>query len=84
MSRFTGASVSIALVFFSLFGAIFFLTMYLQEVKDYEPLAAGLRTRRWRSGWCSAAPLSAKLAERLGTRAVVAAGLTIVADGAGR
>ena len=35
--RFSGASVSIALVFFSLFGAIFFLTMYLQEVKDYEP-----------------------------------------------
>src|SRR5687767_11461324 len=32
--RFSGASVSIALVFFSLFGAIFFLTMYLQEVKD--------------------------------------------------
>ena len=38
VGRFSGASVSIALVFFSLFGAIFFLTMYLQEVKDYDAL----------------------------------------------
>ena len=41
--RFSGASVSIALVFFALFGAIFFLTMYLQEVLDYGALEAGLR-----------------------------------------
>ena len=31
-ARFSGASVAIALVFFALFGAIFFLTQYLQEV----------------------------------------------------
>ena len=79
VSRFTGASVSIALVFFSLFGAIFFLTMYLQEVKDYEPLAAGLRVTPVALGLVLGGPLSAKLAQRLGTRVVVAAGLTIVA-----
>ena len=79
VSRFTGASVSIALVFFSLFGAIFFLTMYLQEVKDYEPLAAGLRITPVALGLVLGGPLSAKLAQRLGTRAVVAVGLSIVA-----
>ena len=41
--RFTGASVSIALVFFALFGAIYFLTQYLQDVLDYAPLEAGVR-----------------------------------------
>ena len=39
--RFTGASVSIALVFFALFGAIYFLTQYLQGVLDYTPFEAG-------------------------------------------
>jgi EmrB/QacA subfamily drug resistance transporter len=77
--RFSGASVSIALVFFSLFGAIFFLTMYLQEVKDYDPLAAGLRVTPVAFGLVLGGPLSAKLAHVLGTRTVVAAGLTIVA-----
>ena len=71
-----GRASSIALVFFSLFGAIFFLTMYLQEVMDYgalgrqtsgsPPIAAGL---------VLGGPLSAKLAGRLGTRNVVAGGL---------
>ena len=41
--RFTGASVSIALVFFALFGAIYFLTQYLQGVLDYTPFEAGVR-----------------------------------------
>jgi EmrB/QacA subfamily drug resistance transporter len=77
--RFSGASVSIGLVFFSLFGAIFFLTMYLQEVKDYGALSAGLRVTPVAIGLVLGGPASAKLAGRIGTRIVVAAGLTIVA-----
>jgi MFS transporter, DHA2 family, multidrug resistance protein len=78
--RFSGASLSIGLVFFSLFGAIFFLTMYLQEVKDYDPLSAGLRITPVAIGLVLGGPASAKLAGRIGTRIVVAAGLTIVAS----
>ena len=77
--RFSGASVSIALVFFALFGAIFFLTMYLQEVLDYGALEAGLRVTPIAAGLVLGGPISAKLVGRLGTRNVVAAGLTIVA-----
>jgi len=77
--RFSGASVSIALVFFSLFGTIFFLTMYLQEVMDYGALDAGLRVTPVALGLVLGGPLSAKLAEIIGTRSVVAGGLAIVA-----
>jgi EmrB/QacA subfamily drug resistance transporter len=77
--RFTGASASIALVFFALFGAIFFLTQYLQEVKDYDALGAGLRVTPVALGLILGGPLSAMLAARIGTRQVVAGGLAIVA-----
>jgi EmrB/QacA subfamily drug resistance transporter len=77
--RFSGASVSIALVFFSLFGAIYFLTTYLQGVMDYGALDAGLRVTPVAIGLVLGGPLSAKLAGRLGTRNVVAGGLVVVA-----
>ena len=77
--RFSGASFSIALVFFSLFGAIYFLTQYLQGVMDYSALDAGLRVTPVAGGLIIGGPLSAKLAGRFGTRAVVAAGLIVVA-----
>src|SRR5918998_4455637 len=77
--RFTGASLSLGLVFFALFGAIFFLTQYLQGVLDYTPLEAGVRMLPVAGGLIVAGPLSAKLAGRLGARTVVTAGLGIVA-----
>ncbi|HLM10286.1 MAG TPA: DHA2 family efflux MFS transporter permease subunit [Thermoleophilaceae bacterium] len=77
--RFSGASLSITLVFFSLFGAIFFLTTYLQGVMDLSALEAGVRVSPVAAGLVLGGPLSAKLAERLGTRRVVAAGLAVVA-----
>jgi EmrB/QacA subfamily drug resistance transporter len=77
--RFTGASGAIALVFFALFGAIFFLTQYLQGVLDYTPFEAGVRMLPVAAGLIVGGPLSAKLAGKFGTRAVVAVGLTVVA-----
>jgi EmrB/QacA subfamily drug resistance transporter len=77
--RFTGASGAVTLVFFALFGAIYFLTQYLQDVLDYTPLEAGVRMLPIAAGLIVGGPMSAKLAGRFGTRAVVAAGLTTVA-----
>ena len=83
IGAFSGASGSIALVFFALFGSIFFLTQYLQGVMDYTALEAGVRTLPVAGGLVVGGPLSAKLAERFGNRIVVAAGLTIAGAGLG-
>ena len=77
--RFTASSAAISLAFFALFGMIFFLTQYLQEVRGYSALDAGLRTMPVAAGLVIGGPLSAKLTERLGIRIVVPAGLTVVA-----
>jgi EmrB/QacA subfamily drug resistance transporter len=79
--RFSAASGAIALAFFSLFGAIFFLTQFLQSVLGYSALEAGLGTLPVAGGLMVAAALSAPLAERIGTKIVVAAGMTVVAGG---
>jgi EmrB/QacA subfamily drug resistance transporter len=76
--RFSAASVAITLVFFAMFGTVFLNTQYLQFVLGYTPLAAGFRVMPVAT-MIIAAPLSARLTERFGTKIVVASGLTIVA-----
>jgi EmrB/QacA subfamily drug resistance transporter len=75
--RFTAASVSITLVFFALFGTIFLNTQFLQFVLGYTPLQAGVRVMPVAT-LIVAAPLSARLAHRFGSKLVVACGLLIV------
>ena len=79
--RFSGASAAITLTFFAMFGSIFFLTQYLQGVLGYTALEAGVRVTPIAVGLILGGPISAKLAARLGTKVVVAAGLTLVAVG---
>ncbi len=76
--RFTAASMAITLVFFALFGSMFLQTQYLQFVLGYTALQAGLRVGPVAIVLMIAAPLSARLVERVGTKAVVASGLLIV------
>jgi fucose permease len=68
-------------VFFAMFGSIFFLTQYLQGVLGYTALEAGLRVAPVSVGLILGGPISAKLAERIGTKIVVAAGLVLAAVG---
>jgi EmrB/QacA subfamily drug resistance transporter len=79
--RFTASSAAISLAFFALFGMIFFLTQYLQMVKGYDALDAGVKTLPVAAGLVFAGPSSTKLAERIGLRWVVPLGLVFVAGG---
>ncbi|GMQ97758.1 MAG: MFS transporter [Acidimicrobiia bacterium] len=76
--RFSAASGAIFLVFFALFGTVFLLTQYLQFVLGFTPLEAGVRLLPLAT-IVIAAPLSARLVEKIGSKIVVASGLGIVA-----
>jgi Na+/melibiose symporter-like transporter len=76
--RFSAASGAITLVFFAMFGTVFLLTQYLQFVLGFTPLEAGIRVLPIAT-MIVAAPLSARLVEKIGTKIVVASGLTVVA-----
>lgn len=79
--RFSAASAAIALAFFALFGALFFLTQYLQLVLGYTALQAGARTVAVAAGLIVGAGLSAPLTTRLGTKLTVTAGMLLAAAG---
>jgi EmrB/QacA subfamily drug resistance transporter len=79
--RFTAASLAITLGFFALFGFIFLVTQYLQLVKGYSALQAGVRTLPFAFAMVAAAVTSPKVVQRVGTKLVVAAGLALMAGG---
>ena len=79
--RFTAGSLAVSFAFFALFGFIFMVTQYFQFVRGYNTLEAGVRTVPFALFTGIAAPLSAALAQRLGTKAVVAAGLLSMSIG---
>jgi EmrB/QacA subfamily drug resistance transporter len=79
--RFSAASVSVTLAFFSLMGALFFLTQYLQGVQGLSALETGLRFIPIAIGIVVASPISAALTTRLGARLVTAAGLLVTGLG---
>lgn len=78
---FTGGSVAISMMFFGMFGMFFILTQYLQLVKGWSSLSTGVRTLPFALTMMVAAPSSAPLAERLGTKRVVTTGITVAAIG---
>ena len=77
--RFSSASSTITLTFFALFGSMFLMTQYWQLVHGYSPLEAGVRLVPHAITMMIVAPLSARFVERLGTKRVVTAGLSLIA-----
>ncbi len=77
--RFTAASVSVAISFFSLSGFIFLVTQYFQFLKGYGPLSTGVRLLPVASFVAISSILGARLAVRIGTKLVVASGLFLMA-----
>ena len=81
--RFSAAVGSIGLVFFAAMGTFFFMAFYLQLVRGYSPLAAGLLTTPFAVAQLIFAPRSAAMVRRYGPKAVCAVGLGLVTLGLG-
>ena len=79
--RFTAATTAITLVFFVMFGTYFIIAQYLQSVRGYSPLDAGVRMIPWALAYMVSAMRSARFVERFGQRRVVSGGLAVMAVG---
>jgi len=79
--RFTGAGVSITVMFFALSGAVFLSTQIYQFVLGYSPLAAGVRALPAAAALAVFSPLGAALARRTGARVPVGLGLAALTAG---
>jgi hypothetical protein len=76
--RFTAASASVAISFFALCGFIFLVTQHFQFLKRYGPLSTGLRLLPVACAVATSSILGARLAVRVGTKLVAAAGLFLM------
>jgi MFS family permease len=77
--RLSASVGAIALVFFGMGGVFFFTSFYLQNVRGYTPLAAGLLTVPFAVGQLLLSPRSASLVARYGAKAAGAAGMFVMA-----
>ncbi|GAB3013967.1 hypothetical protein GCM10023080_096650 [Streptomyces pseudoechinosporeus] len=64
-----------------LFGSVFLLTQYFQDVGGYSSMEAGMRMLPWTAIPMIAGPLAGALSDRIGGRPVVAVGLVLFAAG---
>jgi EmrB/QacA subfamily drug resistance transporter len=73
--RFTAASGSVTVVFFSLAGFIFLMTQYFQFFKGFSPLSTGIHMLPVATSIGVMSVVGTKLAVRYGTKLVVSTGL---------
>ncbi len=71
-------AVSLAM-YFGMFGSIFFLSQFLQNVLGNSPLQAGVKLLVWTGATMVIAPLAGFFSERYGSRLFMAAGLALQA-----
>jgi EmrB/QacA subfamily drug resistance transporter len=75
--------VSIAM-YFGMFGSIFFLSQFIQNVLHNTPLQAGVKLLVWTGAVMVVAPAAGFLSERFGSRMFMVAGLGLQAIALGR
>jgi MFS family permease len=78
---FSGINAASMLMFFGMFGSIFLLSQYMQNVLGNSPTEAGLRMLPWTGMPMLVAPIAGILSDRIGGRPVVATGLFLQAAG---
>jgi predicted MFS family arabinose efflux permease len=60
-----------------IFGAIFLLTLFLQQGQGYSALEAGIRTMAWTGCTMAAAPIAGMMAGKFGSRGILTVGLLL-------
>jgi len=66
-------------MYFGMFGSIFFLSQYLQNVLHNTPLQAGVKLLVWTGATMVVSPLAGFFSERFGSRLFMVAGLSLQA-----
>ncbi len=78
---FTGANAAVALLTFSLFGALFFLSQFFQSVQGYTPLETGFLMLPMALTTVVGAAVSSRLSGRFGIKLMVSLGLLLASGG---
>jgi EmrB/QacA subfamily drug resistance transporter len=78
---FTVANVVAMMFSFGAFGSVFILIQFLQVVQGRTPLEAGVWTMPWTLAPMVVAPLAGIVAPRIGTRALITAGMVLLSGG---
>jgi EmrB/QacA subfamily drug resistance transporter len=77
--QFLGANVVAFMVSFGMLAMFFFLALYMQNILGYSPLEAGVRFLPSTVVIIFAGPIAGRLADRIGPRPLMVAGMLIVA-----
>jgi EmrB/QacA subfamily drug resistance transporter len=75
---FLGANIVAFIVSFSMLAMFFFLALYMQNVKGYSPLEAGVRFLPSTVVIIFVGPIAGRLTDRIGARPLITLGLLIV------
>lgn len=78
---FSAVNAASLLMFVGMFGSIFLLSQFLQDVGGYSPMEAGVRMLPWTAMPMIAAPVAGALSDRFGGQPVVVTGLLFQATG---
>src|SRR6266516_2923371 len=78
---FAASNVVAAAVFFALFGFTFFLSLYLQNVRGFSPVGAGVRLFPFTVMILLIAPVAGRLSDRFGSRWFMTFGTLILGAG---
>jgi EmrB/QacA subfamily drug resistance transporter len=78
IGAFTGANVVAMLVSLSMFGVFFFVSLYIQNILGFSATKAGASFLPMVSLIILIAPLAGRLSDRLGSRWLMGAGMTLV------
>src|SRR6478672_10268979 len=76
---FTGANIVAILVTLAMFGIFVFFPIYMQTFRGWSPIQSGAALLPWTLMIVIFAPIAGKLSDRVGSRWLMAGGMTVVA-----